>query len=81
MLAFCEAVVQEMGNLIRLPDAEEAAQIARRWQHRWAFPQCFRAIDGTHIPIATPEDGSADHINRKGWSSVQLQAVCDDRYM
>ena len=32
--------------------------------------QCVSAVDGTHIPIVSPENCSADYHNRKGWHSV-----------
>lgn len=35
-------------------------------------------IDGLHIPIPGPSDHRAAYINRKGFPSIQLQAVCDD---
>ena len=82
MLAFCRAVVTEMADYVQLmPSADEAEEIAQRWEAKWAFPQAYGAIDGTHIPVTAPEDGLKDHVNRKGWPSVQLQAVCDDKYM
>ena len=37
------------------------------------------AIDGTHIPVTAPFDGYRDYVNRKGWTSIILQAVCDDK--
>lgn len=36
-------------------------------------------IDGSHIPIKPPLDGYSDFVNRKGWPSMVLQAVVDDR--
>ncbi|XP_075794479.1 uncharacterized protein LOC142830830 [Pelodiscus sinensis] len=37
------------------------------------------AIDGTHIPIRAPEHQASRYVNRKGYFSVILQAVCDHR--
>ncbi|XP_043213620.1 protein ANTAGONIST OF LIKE HETEROCHROMATIN PROTEIN 1-like [Amphibalanus amphitrite] len=81
LLGFCSAVVECMADYIQLPSAAEAIEIARRWEAKWSFPQAYGAIDGTHIPITAPSDGFRDYVNRKGWPSIQLQAVCDDRYL
>ena len=81
LLGFCSAVVECMADYIRIPSAAEAVEISQRWESKWSFPQAYGAIDGTHIPITAPSDGYRDYVNRKGWPSLQLQAVSDDRYM
>ncbi|XP_075769050.1 uncharacterized protein LOC142821572 [Pelodiscus sinensis] len=40
------------------------------------FPNCGGAIDGTHIPICAPEHQASHYVNRKGYFSILLQAVC-----
>ena len=44
------------------------------------FPQCIDAIDGTHIETAKPSKHYSDFINRKGYFSINVQAVCDYKY-
>jgi len=39
------------------------------------------AIDGCHIPIKAPRENDSEYINRKGFHSLQLQAVCDGNLM
>jgi hypothetical protein len=39
------------------------------------------AIDGCHIPIKTPRENDSEYINRKGFHSLQLQAVWDGNLM
>lgn len=46
-----------------------------------AFPQCFGAIDGSHIPITTLRDNPLDYYNRKGTHSIILQALVDYKFM
>ncbi|XP_041372666.1 protein ALP1-like [Gigantopelta aegis] len=55
-------------------------EIIRGFQEMWNFPNCAGAIDATHIPIIAPKEDHADYVNRKGWYSIILQAVCDHRY-
>ena len=44
------------------------------------FPQCFGAIDGSHIPIIAPSTDPLDYYNRKGFHSIVLQALVDHEY-
>jgi hypothetical protein len=39
------------------------------------LPDVIGAIDGCHIPIKTPRENDSEYINRKGFHSLQLQAV------
>ena len=48
---------------------------------KWGFPMCAGCIDGTHIPIIAPKENHKDYVNRKGFHSIQMQAVVDSRYL
>ena len=48
--------------------------------HTWGFPQCFGAIDGSHIPIIAPSTDPLDYYNRKDFHSIVLQALADHEY-
>ncbi|CAG2228481.1 HARBI1 [Mytilus edulis] len=41
------------------------------------FPNILGAIDGTHIRIKRPHHDEPSFINRKGYPSLNVQAVCD----
>ncbi|CAG2185824.1 HARBI1 [Mytilus edulis] len=41
------------------------------------FPNVIGAIDGTHIRIQAPTTDEASYVNRKGYHSINVQAVCD----
>jgi hypothetical protein len=52
--------------------------IAEGFHKRCGMPGVVGAIDGTHIPVPAPtSEHRASFINRKGFSSIQLQVVCD----
>ena len=80
-MGFRKALVQCLRDYIQIPSAVEAVEIAQRWETNYCFTQAYGAIDGTHIPVTPPSDGYPKHVNRKGWPSVQLPMICDDRYV
>jgi hypothetical protein len=77
---------------VTLPQSKEDwKNINKRWSTRYVqgrksspliFPNVVGAIDGTHVQIVTPDKKkyNADlYFNRKGFHSVVLQGMCDDR--
>ena len=51
--------------------------VVRGFEEKWGFPQCFGAVDGSHIPIIPPHDCPTDYFIRKGFHSIVLQALVD----
>lgn len=45
------------------------------------MPNCIGFIDETHIGLSFLPNGDKDYINRKGYPSIQLQLVVDDKMM
>ena len=41
------------------------------------FPSCIGCIDGFHVRICTPYEDENDYVNRKGWHSINCQAITD----
>lgn len=60
-----------------MPDENEAKEIAKRIDKYDGFPQVMGMIDGSHIPLKAPKESYADYVNRKGWTSVNLQPVVE----
>ncbi|XP_066600969.1 putative nuclease HARBI1 [Prorops nasuta] len=70
-------VIVSTHTFIRWPSTEEAKRMYTKIKERHGFPKCVGAIDGTHIRIAAPKENANAYINRKGYSSIQLQVTCD----
>ena len=75
----CAAVCEYLGpSYVRLPTSErEVQELVSQFYVYHGFPQCMGAIDGTHIPIKEPIENASDYINRKGYTSINVQATCD----
>lgn len=78
-LKVCKALVSRRRSYIYMPELEEAILIAQRFEQSTGYPQAIGCIDGTHVAITPPEEGSKDFLNRKCYASYNIQAVCDDR--
>ena len=64
-------------KFINWPHAEVLEQTIDKFHQRNGFPGVIGALDGTHISIKAPTENPQSYINRKGYYSLQLQAVCD----
>lgn len=75
----CAAISEYLGpSYVRLPTSErEVQELVSQFYVYHGFPQCMGAIDGTHIPIKEPIENASDYINRKGYTSINVQATCD----
>ena len=72
----CAAIVSILlPKYIRIPAGEGLKDVVEGFKHKWGFPQCAGAVDGTHIPIVLPAECPADYYNRKGWHSILMQGV------
>ncbi len=77
----CAAIVDILAkDLIHIPKGNAALEVIQGFETRWGFPNCFGAVDGTHIPIQAPKEFQSDYYNRKGFHSVVLQGFVDHQY-
>jgi len=58
---------------------EEWETISNGFHNRWNFPLCCGALDGKHVLINAPDEGS-EYYNYKGFNSIVLMAVADYKY-
>jgi len=62
-------------DFIKWPNSKETKMLSNDFE----FPFTFGAVDGSHIHIKAPLANLTDYTNRKSFTSVVLQAVCDGR--
>ena len=58
-------------------NTEETAKTKSDFYQLAGFPQVIGCIDGSHIPIVAPHAIKFFFINRKGFHSINMQAVCN----
>ena len=78
----CSRISDVLGpKYITLPKNEtELHDAVTNFYNKHGFPQCFGAIDGTHIYIKQPSEIPMDYLNRKNRYSLNVQALCDYKY-
>ena len=63
---------------VRMPTAQERPSVAAQFFEIAGFPRIIGAVDCTHIKIVSPGGNRAElYRNRKGYFSVNVQAICD----
>ncbi|KAK4880399.1 hypothetical protein RN001_008545 [Aquatica leii] len=76
-LASC-AEYRIVGNVFRIH--KSTVKKSTHFEEVCKLPQVIGCIDGTHIPILAPSDRYRNFINRKGWTSYNMQAVVDHKF-
>ena len=66
-------------DLIKWPSGYELIEIVNGFKNMKNIDGVIGAIDGSHIPIIGQTDYGENYINRKGFPSIVLQAVCDHK--
>ncbi|CAG2219871.1 HARBI1 [Mytilus edulis] len=58
-------------------DVDSSNRIKCGFYRQSNFPNVFGCIDCTHVRIQAPSDDEPSYVNRKGYHSINVQAVCD----
>ncbi|XP_060579048.1 putative nuclease HARBI1, partial [Ruditapes philippinarum] len=79
VISTCKAISSLKTDYIKFPENRtEMDAIAEEFHKRCGMPGVVGAIDGNHIAVPAPtSEHRASFINGKGFSSIQLQVVCD----
>ena len=72
--ALCKIAPQ----IIKWPVTREEKEANKQGFYNFAsFPGVVGAVDGTHIRIQGPSQHEYTYVNRRGYHSLNVQAICD----
>ncbi|VDI63581.1 Hypothetical predicted protein [Mytilus galloprovincialis] len=66
---------------VKWPSEDEKREIKNEFYKMAGFPGVIGCIDGTHVRIQCPSENEPAFINRNGFPSINVQAVCDSKGM
>lgn len=73
-----QALSSKVNDFIKFPSTRnERDEIKRGLFKVGGFPCAIGCIDGTHVRIKAPSQNEPDYVNRKGYHSINVQAVCN----
>ncbi len=70
------ALLTKKDQFLKWPTQEEIKKSKENFYLRVGFPGVFGCIDGTHVRKQAPSDNEPTYVNRKGWHSINVQAIC-----
>ncbi|XP_062588274.1 putative nuclease HARBI1 [Saccostrea cucullata] len=76
----CDAIVHLLADCITFPKGNRARETKQQFLKIAGFPNVLGCVDGTFIGIIAPNDNEPDYVNRKGFHSLNVQAVCDANF-
>ena len=56
-----------LSRYVHFPEGTRLRKVVGGFEACWGFLQAAGVIDGTHIPIISPQDNPSDYYNRKGF--------------
>ena len=79
MYSFGDAIKRKSSEFIRFPyySDNEKHFINQGFFKTGGFPSTIGCIDCTHVRIAGPSENENDFVNRKGYHSINVQAIAD----
>ena len=72
-----QALVDISPNFIKWPSRDQKVDIKRGFYTIAGFPAVIGAVDCTHVRIIAPSEYESTYVNRKGFHSINTQAICD----
>lgn len=78
---FLAAAAKKYNGLIKFPTEAEKEDIAKAYESKWQYYDCFGAVDGTHIPILAPQENAEEYYCYKSFHSINVLALTDNQYL
>ncbi|XP_067119133.1 putative nuclease HARBI1 [Centruroides vittatus] len=72
-------VLNTQSHIINWPSAQKARKTAQTFAMKYGITGVIGCLDGKHIAIKAPLEEPQAYINRKGFHSLVLQGVCDEK--
>ena len=73
-----QALSSKVNNFIEFPSTRnERDEIKQCLFKIGGFPCAIGCIDGTHVSMKGPSQNEPDYVNRKGFHSINVEAVCN----
>lgn len=73
------ALCRRLDDFVKFPDENTIGEIKDGFFNMRRFPGVIGCVDGTHIWIERPHENEVDYVNRKGYSSINVQVICNHR--
>ena len=70
------ALAQKQKKFILWPSPAELQVVKREFYDKGGFPGVIGYVHGTHVRIQASNTNENDFVNRKGFHSINVQAVC-----
>ncbi|XP_037091491.1 putative nuclease HARBI1 [Pollicipes pollicipes] len=81
---FVDEVIEDLVTMrdlfTNIPRLESMAQVMEGFRSLKGVPNVCGALDGCHVGILQPHNHPEAYINRKGFFSVNLMALCDSSH-
>ena len=75
-----KAILRRLSHKVAFPVEDRVIhRIQRGFYEKFHFPGVVGCIDGTHIRILSPSNFEDAYVNRKGYHSLNIQAIVDDK--
>ena len=74
------ALVSKVNDFVKFPTtANEQDESKHGLSRVGGFASAIGCIDGTHVRIKAPSQNEPDYVNRKGFHSINVQAICNHK--